>query len=166
MLRSHRRGRHHIVSCGHERTCLLRIVQRILNPRALRLQPEIYCSSVQFIQITVTGRSCQCHHLAELRSCLIQPPRNQCSRLGVGVLSRDTFKFEKAKEASSMRAKTRIRLCHPADRREGRVMLMAEQRGLHAATILTENGGCLTVSQIPSASPPFWAPLQLQFKLD
>lgn len=94
MLRPHGRGRHHIVSCGHERTFLVRIVPRISDRCALHLQPEIHCTSALFIQITVTGRSCQCHHLVELRSCLRQPPHNQRSRPSVGVLSRDTSKFE------------------------------------------------------------------------
>lgn len=120
MLRPHGRGRHHIVSCGHERTCLFQIVQRITNPCALHLQPEIHYTSALFIQITVTGRSCQCHHLAELRSCLRQPPHNQRSCFSVGVLIRDASNSKRRRKVASMRAKSRIRLCHSACRREGR----------------------------------------------
>lgn len=75
----------------------------------------------------------------ELRSCLRQPPHNHHSRLSVGVLSRNTFKFEKAKEGGF----------HAGQVTDQTVSLMAFHKGLNAAAILTENGGCLTVSQIP-----------------
>lgn len=104
MLHSHRQGRHHIVSCGRERTCLFRIAQRITNPCALHLQPEIHCTSVLFIQITVTGRSCQCPHLTELRSCLIQPPRGCAFAWVWDCLAETLLNLKRRRKQAFMRA--------------------------------------------------------------
>lgn len=147
------------ITSYHERTCLFPIVQRIISPCAPHLRPEIQCASELFLQITVTGPSCQCHHLPGLRSCLGQPPHNRRSGVSVGVRSRDTYKFEKATEGGF----------HPGQvtnqtvslgKLKGRLTLMEKQRGLHVVGIVTENGGCLTVSRIPSASRRSCARLQ------
>lgn len=147
------------ITSHHERTCLFPIVQRIISPCAPHLRPEIQCALELFRQIAVTGRSCQCHHLPGLRSCLGQLPRNRRSGLSVGVLSRDTCKFEKATEGGFHAGQVTNQTAS-LGKLKGRLTLMEKQRGLHVVGIVTENGGCLTVSRIPSASRRSCARLQ------
>lgn len=112
MLRPHGRGRRHIISCGHERACLFWIVQRITIPCALHLQPEIRCTSVLCIQITVTGCSCQCHHLRSWDHASDSHP-TITTLAWVWECSAETLSnLKRRRKVASMRAKSRIRLCH------------------------------------------------------
>lgn len=150
------------ITSHHVRTCLFPIIQRIIKPCATHLRPEIQCASELFRQITVTGPSCQCHHLPGLRSCLGQPPHNQRSGASVGVLSRDTYKFEKATEGGFHAGQVTNQTVS-LGKLKGRLTLMENLRGLHVVGIVTENGGCLTDSRIPSASRRSWARLQFMW---
>lgn len=89
--------------------------------------------------------------LPGLRSCLGQPPHNRRSGLSVGVLSRDTYKFEKATEGGFHAGQVTNQTVS-LGKFKGRLKLMEKQRGLNVVGIVTENGGCLTVLRIPSAS--------------
>lgn len=113
----------------------------------------------RFGRITVTGPSCQCHRSPGLRSCLGQPPHNRRSGVSVGVPSGDTYKSVKATEGGFHAGQVTNRTVS-LGKLKGRLTPMEKQRGLHVVGVVTENGGGLTVSRIPSASRRSCARLQ------
>lgn len=71
-------------------------------PTHTHFKPPITRISTLFKQIPVTGCCCQSHHPTSVRSCLIQPPREERAHLRglLGALRSDTLRSERAETAA------------------------------------------------------------------